>query len=266
LTDPNSASIDLRGREVILTLPTATISKCSHVFQSKVCEGQAVIKMVAVLFTQGLDIQQSIENMMGSTTRTQSVAGAQLLSSVELEHFVNSTALEKLNTYCFDVKPFTAADIELRTECAPKQFLSMSGVNVNCHPWIERVAEHVRFTGKAEKNVAMLMEVQRVCHALGGCKVTFCKSGKDRTGMVMSLEQSRILGERFNCGDSEKRVIKDAELMRLHGPRLQVCTKNIGRPLYSINKLQAQFLPVTLRPPRSTMEDMSIFGGNKDST
>jgi hypothetical protein len=202
---------------------------------------------------------------MGSSSRTESAEGAQLLSSVELEHFVNSNALETLNNYCHTVKPMSRSEIEDRSGSAALEFVSMAGSSQLCHPWMERVAEHVRFTGKSEKNVAMLMEIQRACHALTGCKVTFCKSGKDRTGMVMSLEQSRILGERFDCGDSEKRIIKDAELMRLHGPRLQVCTKNIGKPIYSINKLQAQFLPVTLRPPRSTMEEMSLFSKN-DST
>ena len=39
------------------------------------------------------------------------------------------------------------------------------------------------------KNVDLLVAVERVCVALAGCRVTFCKSGKDRTGMAVTYEQ-----------------------------------------------------------------------------
>jgi len=255
IVDPNSANVDLRGREIILTLSAASISKLPESIQIAAEQDTALINPIPVLFTQGLDIKQSIESVIGSSAHTESSAGARHLSSLELEHFVNARALEILDCYCDAVKPLSALEIaerlSSRENSTQKQDLF--------HPWLGRLAEHVRYTGKAEKNVQMLMEVQRVCHVLGGCKVTFCKSGKDRTGMVITLEQSRIIGERFGCGDSTERVIKDADLMRLHGPRLQVCTKNIGRAVFSMNKLQAQFLPNLLRPPRSTMEEMNLF-------
>ena len=125
---------------------------------------------------------------------------------------------------------------------------------------------------------------------LSGCRVTFCKSGKDRTGMVMTLEQSRVFGERFGLGSQPSttstsfskdtdiyredgkegrnpdldRLVHDAQVMRLHGPRLQVCHKNIGKPVYSINKLQAQFFPMVLRPPPAALE--KLFKGGSDHT
>ena len=42
----------------------------------------------------------------------------------------------------------------------------------------------------------MLHELEVVCNALEGLRVSFCKSGKDRTGMAVTLEQARFLGER----------------------------------------------------------------------
>ena len=107
-----------------------------------------------------------------------------------------------------------------------------------------------------EKNIDMLMEVERVCQLLGGCRVTFCKSGKDRTGMVVTLEQSRQLGERFRCGRTFERLQRDATVFRLHGCRLLLAEKNIGKKVYSINRIQSQFLPVLLRPPVSVCEDI----------
>jgi hypothetical protein len=106
------------------------------------------------------------------------------------------------------------------------------------------------------KNVDLLVAVERVCALLGGCRVTFCKSGKDRTGMAVTYEQSRVLGERFNCGTGLKRAIRDANVMRMHGVRLSVCEKNIGRRNYSINALQVQFMPVMYRPPNEVLEIM----------
>jgi len=252
IADPNSANVDLRGREIILTLSKTSMKKLPESMQVAAEHDTLLIYPIPALFTQGLDIQQSIENVMGSSARKESSAGAEHLGSLELEHFVNARSLEILNRYCDAVKPLSDLELQQRASVGNSQ-------QKNVHPWLGRLAEHVRFTGKSEKNVAMLMEVQRVCHFLCGCKVTFCKSGKDRTGMVITLEQSRILGERFGCGDSTERVIKDADLMRLHGPRLQVCTKNIGKAIYSMNKLQVQFLPNLLRPPRSTMEDLTLF-------
>ena len=44
--------------------------------------------------------------------------------------------------------------------------------------------------------------------------------------------------------------------MRVHGCRLMVAEKNIGKPVYSINILQAQFLPEVFRPPAVVCEDI----------
>lgn len=44
--------------------------------------------------------------------------------------------------------------------------------------------------------------------------------------------------------------------MRLHGVRLLIAEKNIGRKIYSINKLQVQFLPILYRPPLQVCEDI----------
>jgi hypothetical protein len=40
------------------------------------------------------------------------------------------------------------------------------------------------------------------------------------------------------------------------GSRIAIAEKNIGRRVYSINKLQCQFLPAAYRPPFQVCEDM----------
>lgn len=119
------------------------------------------------------------------------------------------------------------------------------------------------------------MEAAIASYSINACKVTFCKSGKDRTGMAITLEQSRILGDRFGCGTSQERVLADANNMRVYGTRIMIAEKNIGRRVYSstltffiynflvhvlnahlVNKLQVQFMPLLYRPPYQVCEDM----------
>jgi hypothetical protein len=78
--------------------------------------------------------------------------------------------------------------------------------------------------------------------------------------MAVTLEQSRQLGERFGIGIGFDRVLKDANIMRQYGTRIKVCEKNIGKPVYSINKFQASFLPHLYRPPEAVLEDMIKTG------
>ena len=124
------------------------------------------------------------------------------------------------------------------------------------HPMVKSLQDTILSSSLTLKNVDLLIEVERLAVMLGGCRITFCKSGKDRTGMASTLEQSRQLGERYGCGLSAQRVLRDANLMRVHGCRLLIAEKNIGRKVYSINKFQAQFLPVMFRPPNQVCEDL----------
>ena len=57
-----------------------------------------------------------------------------------------------------------------------------------------------------EKNVEILEEAARVTYALGGGQTVFCKSGKDRTAMCVTLQQSKALGEKHGCGSGTERV------------------------------------------------------------
>lgn len=204
------------------------------------------------------------------------------MTSVDLQNFVNRIAFRALNIYSYRTQPIAGrknvvTNIDLKMEIktssestdgkrtristdstGPSQSrqASMDNDGDEIHPLVQGLSDIIRTSSITMKNVDLLMEVERLCLILGGIRVTFCKSGKDRTGMVVTLEQARQLGERFSCGMSSERLLKDANLMRVHGCRLMVAEKNIGKPVYSINILQAQFLPELFRPPASVCEDI----------
>lgn len=60
-------------------------------------------------------------------------------------------------------------------------------------------------------------------------------------------------------------ALADANVLRAHGCRLLVAEKNIGRPLYSFNALQRQFIPELYQPPPQTIQDVITSALNRDS-
>lgn len=60
-------------------------------------------------------------------------------------------------------------------------------------------------------------------------------------------------------------ALRDANVLRAHGSRLLVAEKNVGRPLYSFNALQRQFIPELYQPPVQTIQDVITSALNRDS-
>jgi hypothetical protein len=266
--DVKSADVSISGREVQIFLPEEAVSKMPESYQTKMKDGGAVMPLSTVLFTQGIDIQQSMATGSIFSRGSSEIANLQL--------HVNLRGLYVLHKYCCKAMPVdevTTVSLENKEKEYHKgdgdedltSSTTLDGVkmetyddlkNVEVHPLLFSLCESIKNADATAKNVDMLVKVEEACLLLNGCRVTFCKSGKDRTGMAVSLDQSRQLGERFGCGESLDRTIRDVQLMRLHGTRIGICEKNIGRPVYSINKLQVQFLPLQYRPPASVCESI----------
>jgi hypothetical protein len=143
-----------------------------------------------------------------------------------------------LNNYCQMISPGVSGSNESRV-----------------HPLLANLQRQI-----GTKGDDLIIEVHDACITLGGCMITFCKSGKDRTGMVLTLQQSRFLSQ--YCGQSEHRILKDANIMRSYGTRLDIAQKNTGRRVFAINQIQVNFLPQSLRPPPDVLEKIMI----KDSS
>ena len=355
------ADVDMSGREILLYLPHSALEALPSEYLTRAMDGGAVLRITAVLFSQGIDIQQTLAlaatslSAMASQVDAKAKAsiskekegerekellgqggqGIQDPSAVNLQHVCNVRGLAALEEYCCQYRPIegddpssgsdhtgsaaamakeqhdkyrsaiptppstsqkksraasTSRNISLamhltsaatsavgsagwsavrsyssayfkkdgdRDDSERRAPSGNSPLPLPSHPLLEELTETILSSSNINsKNVDMLVAVERVCVMLGGCRVTFCKSGKDRTGMAVTYEQSRQLGERFGCGQSTVRVLRDANVMRIHGVRIMIAEKNIGRRVYSINKLQAQFLPSVYRPPKDVLEDL----------
>jgi hypothetical protein len=168
------------------------------------------------------------------------------------------------------------------------------------HPMLSALRDALKRDNGSHKNMELLREQERAVLELGGgqvrrevedrleggeerefyfiiswphalpnhplTQVIFCKSGKDRTGMGVTLHQARLLGDRHGSGNSPERLARDANAMRLHGVRLLICDKNVGHLKYAFNKLQLQFLPSELRPPSETVFELLDSFMNRDRT
>eukprot|EP00939_MAST-03C_sp_MAST-3C-sp1_P002129 g2129.t1 len=133
------------------------------------------------------------------------------------------------------------------------------------------------------RNVEVLLRAAPLVRALGGGRLTFCKSGKDRTAMSVTLELASVVytdmsldrrgamssstplsADMFfsppaalqNDNDSEA-LLELANLLREYGVRLPNCHKNTGKNCYAFNMIQRRMLPPMYRPPNGTYD--SIF-------
>lgn len=113
-------------------------------------------------------------------------------------------------------------------------------------------------TKRSQKAVEVLALAAQLTHELGGCRLTMCKSAKDRTSMSVTLEMARILEKRH--GMPRKARMKVLEALRVAGVRRQNAGKNIGVPRFAFNKLQLEMLPQEYRPPSM------VIGGRHTQT
>ena len=83
-------------------------------------------------------------------------------------------------------------------------FSSRRSLSCRCRfQWAAGVKVCLVAAGAGRKCPEILLAAAALVRALGGARVTSCKSAKDRTGMSVTLEQARWLGRRWGCGPAE---------------------------------------------------------------
>lgn len=210
-----------------------------------------LITVTSVLFTQGINEMQSLANMVGH-------------SGVSIQSKINSTSFRSIVEY---YNRFTSCGV------------AMSEMSVGSNP--DEILRNLRVSVEGEssssKNTCILLHASDAVRSLNGGRVTYCKSGKDRTAMSVTLEQARLLVQRKrhvleeieSGGASESGPLEEvksvANTMREFGVRMEIAKKNVGRYTYSFNSIQRKLLPEIYRPPMSTIQDIVTSVTARDS-
>jgi hypothetical protein len=227
-SDTNAIKILIEKRDICLYFSEEALRRLPALYSTQAHAGGMVLNLVVTYFTQGIDIMQSVATAFGSS------------DAEDLQKYINFESAMYLNKYIYRVQPVEHAE----------------DVCEMIHPLLRTLYSRIKLASATEKDILIFHEAEEICEILGGLQITFCKSGKDRTGMAVTLQQARFIGERFGCGCTEDLLLKHANLMRIYGTRLDVTKKNIGKKIYSFNALQSQFLPALFRPPTQVMENM----------
>ncbi|KAG7388442.1 Phosphatidylinositol 3,4,5-trisphosphate-dependent Rac exchanger 2 protein [Phytophthora pseudosyringae] len=221
------------------------------VLPQSLVSGDGVVHVRCVLFTQGVNEKQSLVHAYKS-------------SAVKLQERVNRDNL-------IELKRVYALYRRLRTEETEDRVRESRRLRANStmaaddadeaamaidrhdlqalDDLLVQIEHHICSpTSQYKKNVALLMDSSDFCRALGGARVTCCKSGKDRTAMSVTLEQARLL-----C--AELQASQGAALcanMRLYGVRRRNVFMNTKADKFAFNEMQRKMLPDCYKPPVGT--------------
>ncbi len=96
-----------------------------------------------------------------------------------------------------------------------------------------------------DKHVDVLLRSSAIGRQIGGTVAILCKSGKDRTSMGVTLENSRSLVEDLGVLNGQE----VCQLMRAQGVRRMNVYANTGQSMFAFNQIQRRALPNCYRPP-----------------
>jgi len=236
------------------------------------------IKLQPVLLTQGIDIRQTMANFNLNLGMVLNKSGAPAEKATAPP---TSAAARLQQAANINLNPMFRGGAEFQKEVNEygvsffQSYLSqilrhrVEGDEASATAAVAALSAAVQDQDVTLKNTAVLINAEMACDELGGGRVTFCKSGKDRTAMAVTLEQTRrVYGG--TSPDGRPSDAEDSERMRLTnvlrvGTRLQVAQKNIGYAKYSFNMLQRRFLPKAYQAPAETIQDYMTSALNADS-
>ncbi|GMF15317.1 unnamed protein product [Phytophthora lilii] len=224
------------------------------VLPQSLVSGDATVHVRCVLFTQGVNEKQSLVHAYKS-------------SAVKLQERVNRDNLQELKRVYALYRRLRVEETENRVResrrlrangaiaAAAGDDADEAAMAIDRHDLqalddlLVQIEHHICSpTSQYKKNVALLMDSSDFCRALGGARITCCKSGKDRTAMSVTLEQARLL-----C--AELQASQGAALcanMRLYGVRRRNVFMNTKADKFAFNEMQRKMLPDCYKPPVGT--------------
>ena len=178
-----------------------------------------LIKVIWVLFNIGINEFQTLADRIGDST---------------IQARINQKSLSDLHKYFLKYSELFLFATETL------------GKNVEvCQKKLENLIDMMNI--RKLKNVEILQLSAQLCRDMNGSRIISCKSGKDRTGMSVTLELCQILLQKHNL--REDIFQKTLDTMRLTGTRIYNAEKNVGERCYAFNRLQRMMIPVDYRAP-----------------
>lgn len=261
------------------------------------------IKLVPAIFSQGLDAKQSIANRkaafgstldwsLGTSRSSRSESRNSKASSGEPGHDAlddDDAALDETPSPTTPRNPSSEDDTSAfgiqrllnaqAFDTIKAYAIAARGSDVALGPLKAAIDKERLAATEAksfEKHWMSLVEAERATRALQGGLCVFCKSGKDRTGMMVTLFAAMFYDSPRSSSEgggapaeqavNDEAVLRRANLLREYGVRLPLCLKNTGRYKYAFNMIQRKFLPPPLRPPTSVIETLIDSAINRDTS
>ena len=270
-SDINARSVEVDDSEWIknISVSTRTVKNVSRirvhvkieaeVYEKRIPEvlkGDACVRFYPVLFQMGVDIKQWGKNLVKSSGKSSGHPGKGAASVPNYEEEgggvdsdlltnLNKEAFQKLNKYAHKFDNFGYADVPGDGE-------------IPIHVTLGKLWDFVSAGSKKIEHGVLDVAGESAVHMGGGC-VIYCKSGKDRTGMGVTLREAQFLK-----GIGRDACKEDAYVLRRFGTRIAICKKNIGKWSYAFNTLQAKFMPILLKPPHEVLA--ALFDKEKVET
>uniref|UniRef100_A0A7S4NVV8 Uncharacterized protein n=1 Tax=Paramoeba aestuarina TaxID=180227 RepID=A0A7S4NVV8_9EUKA len=181
---------------------------------------QGPVQVHPLLFSQGINEQQSIANKIGDTSLQENINKE---NGVLLKKYYQSYE-DWCNSNHIPLNPKISSDLNS----------------------ILSTIKH----SKREKNLQILATTADIVRMMNGGRLTSCKSAKDRTSMSVTWEQARQLANHHNLHYD---AFRDAmSVMRSSGVRRENAFKNIGKNKFAFNSFQLKMIPEIYRAPKGS--------------
>jgi hypothetical protein len=180
------------------------------------------IKVYPILVNVGINEQAISSNILGDNL---------------LQKFINTEAIVKLQNY------YLKCQNDIKDE----------GTNQRLNYLLYKLKTNKSFINDS-RPIELLHIVGECTRLMFGLRATNCKSGKDRTGVSVSLEQAQILLHETKLNPTLLQTILDD--LRRNGTRIFIIEKNIGARRYAFNRIRYFLLPKLYKPPKDLCDDL----------
>ncbi|KAG7384505.1 Phosphatidylinositol 3,4,5-trisphosphate-dependent Rac exchanger 2 protein [Phytophthora pseudosyringae] len=192
---------------------------------------QRPIRVVPVIFSQGMNEMQTVANTVGKASLQKEINAENV---IELEAYVSKFAE-------------WVSKKQRRDEASAPIYGSEDLDRIQSS--LKALKVSIQLSGRS-KRMAILSLSSSIARSVGGGRVAMCKSAKDRTSMSITLEEANLLVRSHGLLADDMETFTN--LLRTYGVRRENARKNIGKAQYCFSALQNYMLPPDYQCPPGT--------------